>query len=379
MGGVPVSDVSEPSSRAEDAPRERPQRRGWVTNVAVPLALLTMAVSVVAVFFIDWNGWVGDRLAQFTDDAYLQADVTPISARVNGYVRRVAVQDYQHVTAGQLLYEIVEDDYRAQLQQAEANHAASEATVGSTRAQRDLQVSVIQQAQAQADRDKLQLNNDQTDMKRYADLTPSGAVTRQTTDTQRAKVSQDQAVLRDDDARISAAQKQIGVFDAQILQQQADVGARKAALDLSKITFGYTKIVAPADGEVGQRQVQAGQYVNVGRQLITLVPLPNVWVIANYKETQLTRVRVGQRADITVDTFPGQVLHGRVDTVSPASGAQFSLLPPDNATGNFTKVVQRIAVKITVDRPNALQDLLRPGMSVEATIHTDDPPPAPVR
>ena len=374
-----MPDVSEASTRAQAAAREQPGRRSWLTAIAVPLVLLIMAVATIDIFFVDWNGWVGDRTNQFTDDAYLQADVTPISARVSGYVRRVAVQDYQHVTAGQLLDEIVDDDYLAQLHQAEANLAASQAAIDSTRAQRDLQLSVIQQAQAQAERDKLQLSNDQTDMKRYADLTSSGAVTRQTADTQHAKVSQDQAVLRDDDARISAAQKQIGVFDAQTVQQQADVDARRAAVDLSKITLGYTRISAPASGEVGQRQAQAGQYVNVGSQLITLVPLPDVWVIANYKETQLTRVRVGQRADITVDTFPGQTLHGRVDTVSPASGAEFSLLPPDNATGNFTKIVQRIAVKITIDRPNPLQDLLRPGMSVEATIHTNDPPPTPVQ
>ena len=374
-----MSDVGGSSVQMKTTPRAPPREQSWLTVIGVPLALLVLAFATVAVFFIDWDEWVGDRVVQFTDDAYRQADTTPISARVNGYVRRVAVQDYQHVTFGQLLFEIVDDDYRAQQQQAEANFAASLAAIESTRAQRDLQTSVVQQAQAQADRDKLQLVNDQTDMRRYADLTPSGAITRQTTDTQRAKVSQDQAVIRDDEARISAAQKQIGVYNAQTAQQQADVGARAAALKFAQITLGYTRITAPGEGEVGQRQAQAGQYVNIGSQLITLVPLPNVWVVANYKETQLTRVRVGQRVDVTIDTFPGQILHGRVDTVSPASGSQFSLLPPDNATGNFTKIVQRIAVKITIDRPNPLQDLLRPGMSVEARIHTDDPPPFAAR
>jgi membrane fusion protein, multidrug efflux system len=362
--------------RAIGAPEQgSASRRGLLARLAVPIILLVAAVAIVAVFFVDWDKWVGDRVAQETDDAYLQANTTPISARVNGYVRRVAVEDYARVAAGQPLYEIVDDDYRAQLEQAESNLAASKAAIESTRAQRDLQLSVIKQAQAQADRDRLQLGNDQTDLRRYDNLSSSGAVTRQVADTQRAKANQDQAVIRDDEARIVAQQKQLTVYDAQILQEQADVGARQAAADLAHITLGYTRIAAPAGGVVGQRQVQAGQYVNIGSQLITLVPLPDVWVIANYKETQLTRVRVGQSASVRVDTFPGQVLRGRVDTISPASGAQFSLLPPDNATGNFTKVVQRIAVKITIDRPNPLQDLLRPGMSVEATIHTDDPPP----
>jgi membrane fusion protein (multidrug efflux system) len=360
----------------DQAPEPQPRsRRDLLARVVVPFILLAGAIALVAIFFVNWDKWVGDRIAQETDDAYLQANVTPISARVNGYVRRVAVQDYAHVIAGQPLYEIVDDDYRAQLSQAEFNLAASKAAIESTRAQHDLQLSVVKQAQAQTDRDHLQLGNDQTDLRRYNDLSSSGAVTRQVADTQRAKTNQDQALIREDEARVVAQQKQLTVYDAQVVQGQADVGARQAAADLARITLGYTLISAPASGVVGQRQVQVGQYVNVGSQLITLVPLPDVWVVANYKETQLTRVRVGQAASVRVDAFPDQALRGRVDTISPASGAQFSLLPPDNATGNFTKVVQRVAVKIIIDRPNPLQDLLRPGMSVEATIYTDKPSP----
>ena len=160
------------------------------------------------------------------------------------------------------------------------------------------------------------------------------------------------------------------MLDSQKAQARATLAAQKAARDLAQINLGYTRIIAPVDGMVGQRLVQVGQYLSVGTQVISLVPLPHVWVIANYKETQMTHVRVGQPARVTVDAFPGAVLHGHVDSWSPASGAQFALLPPDNATGNFTKVVQRIPVKIVLDPDPSFDDLLRPGMSVIATIDT---------
>ena len=167
------------------------------------------------------------------------------------------------------------------------------------------------------------------------------------------------------------------MLDSQEQQAKAALKAQQAARDLANIVLGYTRITAPVDGMVSERQVRPGQYVSVGTQVISLVPLPNVWVVANYKETQMTRIRLGQPARVTVDAFPGVVLRGHVDSWSPASGAQFSLLPPDNATGNFTKVVQRIPVKIVLDRDPLLGDLLRPGMSVIATIDTSSPTVAP--
>jgi membrane fusion protein (multidrug efflux system) len=162
------------------------------------------------------------------------------------------------------------------------------------------------------------------------------------------------------------------VLDTQEGQLRAEAKAKKAMLDLAKINLGYTRILAPIDGMVGERGVRAGQYVRVGTQVISVVPLQNVWVIANYKETQLTRVAIGQKAEVTVDSFPGMVVVGHVDSIAPASGSQFSLLPPDNATGNFTKVVQRIAVKIAIDDAGGLADRLRPGMSVVAKIDARD-------
>jgi len=185
------------------------------------------------------------------------------------------------------------------------------------------------------------------------------------------------ATLQRNQAEVDAQRRQLAVLDTQETQLRADAKAKRAALDLANINLGYTRIPAPVDGEVSERGVRTGQYAHAGTQVIAVVPLANVWVVANYKETQLTHVAIGQRAEIRVDTFQGIVIHAHVDSISPASGAQFSLLPPDNATGNFTKVVQRIPVKLRLDPDNPLKGHLRPGMSVIATILTDTTPPPP--
>src|SRR6202041_324868 len=164
----------------------------------------------------------------------------------------------------------------------------------------------------------------------------------------------------------SAAARQLDVLAAQQAQAEAAVAAQKASLQIAELNLSYTRILAPQDGVIGQRQVKPGQFVPVGGQVTSLTPLPNVWVIANYKETQLTHLLVGQKAEIRVDTFPGHTLKGHVQSWAPGSGAQFSLLPPDNATGNFTKIVQRIAVKIVIDDADGLTDRLVPGLSVIA-------------
>ena len=180
------------------------------------------------------------------------------------------------------------------------------------------------------------------------------------------------AQLAQNRAQALAAERQLAVLEAQIAQSEAAIAAQRAALDAATLNLGYTTITATQDGVIGQRQVKPGQLVGVGSQITTLTPLPNVWVIANYKETQLTHMAVGQKAEITVDTFPGHTLRGHVLAFAPASGAEFALLPPDNATGNFTKVVQRIAVKIVIDDADGLADRLVPGMSVEAKVDARD-------
>ncbi|MCO6417495.1 HlyD family secretion protein [Siccirubricoccus sp. KC 17139] len=348
-----------------------PSGAGW-RGLLIPLVLLLLAAGLVALFVTRWDLWVGDARLQRTDDAYLASDLTPIAARVAGYVRAVPVQDFQRVEAGQTLVELVDDDYRAQLAQAEAGVASAAAALEVLRAQRALQESTVHAADAAVEGQVAQVHRYRLEADRQRALLSTGiAGTRQLVEVADATAVQGSAQLAALTAQAEAARRQLGVLDAQLRQQEATLEGQRAALNLARINLGYTRIAAPEAGRLGQRQVRPGQYVGVGTSVNTLVPLPRLWVVANYRETQMTNVREGQPARVTVDAFPGLVLHGRVQAWSPASGAQFSLLPPDNATGNFTKVVQRIPVRIGLDlgeEPRAA--LLRPGMSVVATVDT---------
>jgi membrane fusion protein (multidrug efflux system) len=344
----------------------------------VRLFILVLIGILVLVVMREWNWWVGSATLQSTDDAYLEADTTPLAAKVPGYVRRVPVQDFQRVHAGDVLVEIVDDDYRAQLDQAQANVAAAGAAIDNIEQQRNLQQTVIEQAEAEIASSEADVTRYHLEAVRQQNLlsdqyagTPQ--LVEQAVDNEKRATSA-LAVSR---AKLDQQRQQLKVLESQQAQAVAALNAQKAARDLASINLGYTRIVAPVDGTVSERLVRAGQYLSVGTQVISLVPLPNVWVIANYKETQMTNIRAGQKARVTVDAFPGKVLHGQVNSWSPASGAEFALLPPDNATGNFTKVVQRIPVKIVLDQDPSLADLLRPGMSVIATIDTSSKPPEP--
>jgi membrane fusion protein (multidrug efflux system) len=347
-----------------------PARWRWF-GTGLRLYILLLASALAVVVAREWDWWVGSALLQTTDDAYLQADTTPLAAKVAGYVRQVPVRDFQTVKAGDTLVEIVDDDYRAQLAQAEANVAAAQAALDTIAQQKILQAALIAQAEAS-------LAATQADLTRYhleavrqqTLLRDKLAGTPQATEQAVANEQHTTATIALNRAQLEQQRDQLNVLNSQEKQAKATLAAQTALRDLAKINLGYTKIAAPVDGMLGQRLVRPGQYLSLGTQVISIVPLPDVWVIANYKETQLSHIRVGQPARVTVDAFPGAVLHGHVDSWSPASGAQFSLLPPDNATGNFTKIVQRIPVKIVLDPDPVLQDLLRPGMSVIATIET---------
>jgi membrane fusion protein, multidrug efflux system len=348
------------------------QRRAFPwRGVGVRLFILLLAGGLIAFVAAEWDWWVGSARLQSTDDAYLQADLTPLAARVPGYVRRVLVNDFQRVKDGDLLVEIQDDDYRAQLRQAEGNADNAKVAIATIEQQKTLQKALIEQAEAMVAASEADLTRYHLETVRQQALLATGiAGTRQTVEQAVDNEKRAEATLALNFAQLDQQRQQVNVLDSQEKQAQAMLAEQQAARDLAQINLGYTRITAPVDGMVGQRQVQAGQYLNAGTQVISLVPLPHVWVVANYKETQMTRVRIGQPARVTVDTFPGTVLHGHVDSWSPASGAQFSLLPPDNATGNFTKVVQRIPVKIVLEPDPAVDDLLRPGMSVIATIDT---------
>jgi membrane fusion protein, multidrug efflux system len=331
-----------------------------------------VAIGILIIVTTRWNRWQGRPGWQVTDDAYLQADITPIAAKVGGYVRDFPVQDYQRVHAGQVLAQIVEDDYRAAVAQARANVASATAQAEILKAQRELQLANIQAAKALVASATAALDQNRRDLTRQARLLETGSSSTEAAeklDTGRAQLTAQLAQYR---ALADSAMRQLGVLAAQQAQTEAAVSAQQANLQLAMLNLGYTKIVATQDGVIGQRQVKPGQYVGVGTQITTLTPLPHIWVSANYKETQLTHMAVGQKAEITVDTFPGHTLRGHLLAFAPASGSQFALLPPDNATGNFTKVVQRIAVKIAIDDTDGLTDRLAPGMSVEARIDARD-------
>ncbi len=349
-------------------------RIDWRNAFEASWRILVFAVALVILFVVAtrWNGWQGRAGWQTTDDAYLQSDLTPIAAKVAGYVREVPVNDFERVRAGQLTAQIVDDDYRAAVAQAEANVASARAQAQTLQAQQTLQAANVSAADAVVQSTAASLAQNNRDETRQRRLLTTGSST--TEASERLGTTHDQVVaqLSQNRAQAQAARRQMAVLAAQEAQAKAAVSAQEASLRLAKINLGYTRIVAPTDGVLGQRQVRPGQYLAVGGQVTTLTPLPRVWVIANYKETQLTHMVVGEAAEVRVDTFPGHVLKGHVLAFAPGSGSQFALLPPDNATGNFTKVVQRIAVKIAIDDADGLADRLRPGMSVVARIDARD-------
>lgn len=338
----------------------------WVWRALIFL----LAIGVLVLVTTRWNRWESNASRQTTDDAYLQADLTPVAAKVSGYVRSMPVQDFERVHAGQLLVQIVEDDYKAAVDQLSASVRAAAATVEALKAQRALQGANVQAAKATIAATAANLEQNDRDLTRQHRLLETGSSSTEATEKLQTTHAQLTAQLDQNRAQELAASRQLDVLSAQQAQAEATLAAQQASLELAKINLGYTSIVAPQDGVIGQRQVKPGQFVPVGGQVTSLTPLPNVWVVANFKETQLTHMAVGQKADIEVDTFPGRTLKGHVLAFAPGSGQQFSLLPPDNATGNFTKVVQRVAVKILIDDADGLADKLRPGMSVVATVAT---------
>ncbi len=343
-----------------------------VFEFAWRILVFIVAVGIIIVVSTNWTRWEGGAGWQVTNDAYLQADLTPISAKVAGYVRELPIQDYERVHKGQVLAQLVDDDYRAAVAQAEAGVATALAQTQALRAQHELQLANVEAARAVVASTAASSEQNARDLARQRRLLETGSSSTEAGERVATAHAQLGAQFTQNRAQARAAERQLAVLEAQLAQSAASVAAQRALLDAAKISLGYTTITATQDGVIGQRQVKPGQLVGVGSQITTLTPLPNVWVIANYKETQLTHMAVGQKAKITVDTFPGHTLRGHLLAFAPASGAEFALLPPDNATGNFTKVVQRIAVKIAIDDADGLTDRLVPGMSVEAKVDATD-------
>jgi membrane fusion protein (multidrug efflux system) len=342
-----------------------------LARLAIPLFAVLVALAFIALATVRWDEWVGGARIQTTDDAYVRAELTRLSSRVAGEVLTVAVRDFQHVKAGDLLVQIDPADYQAQVDQAEAGVVGAQAALDNLSNQVELQYATIAQAEAQLVSAQAQEVEAREERDRQQSLTQTEAGTRQKLEQATAGYARAQADVQANRALIAAQRHQLEVLSGTKKQRAADLEGAKATRAAARLRLGYTRITAPFDGVVGEREVQPGDYVNIGSNLINVVPLPDVYVIANYKETQLTRVKPGQPVDVTVDSFPNETLHGRVERIAPASGSQFALLPPDNATGNFTKVVQRIPVRIALDKGQPLLERLLPGMSVVTRIHTD--------
>jgi membrane fusion protein, multidrug efflux system len=365
-------------------------------NYLTPIFVLLLALALLFTITRNWNAWEGGKVEQVTDDAYVRGDLTPLSTKVAGIVRAVDVADYQPVHKGDLLVELQDDDYRAQVDQAIAAVEAARAGIEENFRQRQLQDTRIAKADAGIDQAKAQiaaaeagkeavqaqLIRARSERKRQEGLYQTHSTTEQNLEaavaaegnlsaqyaSRDADLNQAQTMLRSSELAAEAERRSKAVLEAQDAQLQADRHAKQASLTAVQVNLGYTKIYAPDDGTVGERQVRPGQLVSPGTQVISFVALTK-WVQANYRETQLTNVKVGDPAELRIDEYPGERIRGKVIEIAPASGSQFALLPPDNATGNYTKVVQRIPVKIALD-DSTLATKLRPGLSVVATVRT---------
>jgi membrane fusion protein, multidrug efflux system len=343
----------------------RPSRQA-IKRAALGLAL---ALGIAAATDFGYDYLTIGRYLESTDDAYVKADSTIIAPKVSGYIAQVLVGDNEKVKAGQVLARIDDRDFKAALDQARADVAAGEASVRNLDAQLTLQESIIAQGVADVAGAEANLKFAQEERARYDDLMKSGSGTIQ-------RAQQTDAALRASDAQLQhaksgllAAQRKVDVLTTERAKAVAQLERARAVEEQASLNLSYTEITAPVDGTVGARSLRVGQLVQAGTQLMAVVPLDAVYVVANFKETQLTHVRAGQSVELRIDSFRDQKLRGHVDSLSPASGLEFALLPPDNATGNFTKIVQRVPVKIVLD-DDSLTGLLRPGMSAVPTVNT---------
>jgi len=390
MASSPAPATPSPQVVEHPSPRTAP---AW-QKYGAPLMVVILAIAIVVTITRNWNGWEGGHIEQNTNDAYVRGDLTPLGTKVAGLVREVRVNDYQEVHKGDLLVQLDDDDYKAQVAQAAAGVEAAKAALENNRRQRELQDAKIERALAGVDQSKAQIEaaeagkaavqadvtRTRLERTRQEALLQTNSTTQQkvesaVADQERyaaqfasrdADLTQARTLLRSSESSAEAERRTKAVLESQDVQLVADLHAKEAALNVAQVNLGYTRIVAPEDGTVGERQVRPGQLVSPGTQVMAFVAKVR-WVQANYRETQLTNMKVGDPAEIRVDVYPGQVIKGRVLEIAPASGSQFALLPPDNATGNYTKIVQRVPVKIALD-DSPLTAQLRPGLSVVVSV-----------
>src|SRR5215475_12012465 len=335
--------------------------------------VILLAGLVVLVLGLAGGGLYWWRVARFiesTDDAFVQGDISVVSSKVEGYVARLPVVDNQVVRQGDVLAVIDDRDFRARVAEAEGAVAGAEAAIANIDSQLALQDSEIKRVEAALSSGEVELHHAQQDYGRAQSLVKSNWVSRERFDSTEADLHKAEAALQERQAALVTERSRTAVLTTQRRQAEATLTREEAMLRLARNNLDDTQIRAPIDGVVGNKGVQVGQYVKAGTQLLSIVPLAHVYVVANFKETQLADMRPGQHVDIKVDAFPGRTLAGRVESFAPASGSQFSLLPAENATGNFTKIVQRVPVRIALPAGGPLAGLLRPGLSVTVTVET---------
>jgi membrane fusion protein (multidrug efflux system) len=324
------------------------------------------AVAVLGYFGYQW--WTVGRFVESTDDAYVGGDITVIAPKVSGFIGRVAVVDNQAVHAGDLLVKLDDRDYVAIRDRAIASVAAQQAALANLAATRHLQEAVIAQAQAGISAAEAEIERSREDQERYQHLRQLSAASVQESQKAEANYKDAIAVGAKSRATLSASQRQLDVIDSQSQQVQAALAQAQADREVADLNVSYTELRAPMDGTVGNRSARSGAYATIGAQLMSLVPARGLWVDANFKESQLAKMRAGQVVIVEADVLPGQAFRGRVVSLAPATGAVFSVLPAENATGNFTKIVQRVPVRIELDGDASSLGQLRPGLSVVAKV-----------
>ncbi|WP_288938495.1 HlyD family secretion protein [uncultured Sphingomonas sp.] len=358
----------EADADAASAGDGKPGKRLSGRAKVILLALLAIVVVVGIVWYLRYES--RGKFLQNTNDATIQADAVTVAPKVSGYVAEVMVGDNQDVKAGQPLVRIDPRTYRAQAAQAEAQIAQARASADAARASINEQYATIAQAQAQLDSARIKAAHDAAEVARYRPLAASGAETREQLSQLELAARQSAEAVRVQAAAVAMQRRRVASFAAQLRQGQAQAQGAQAQLASVNVDVGSTLIRAATDGRIGDKTVTVGQFVQAGTRLMSVVPLDKLYVTANFKETQLALMRPGQPATIKVDALDGIELKGQVQSVSPGTGAQFSLIPPQNATGNFTKIVQRVPVRIAIEASPDARRLLVPGLSVTVTVDT---------
>jgi len=365
---LPHDDPDVPEGSAEPAAvAKRPPLRRKGVRIVLGLVLVAILAGL-AMWFVYYQAT--GRYLQSTDDAYIQADAVVVAPRVSGYVDEVFVSENQTVEAGTPLVQINAREYQAEAAQATAQIDVARANAGTIRAQIGEQRATVNRAQAQLEAALTDLEFARSEVARYEPLVETGAEPRERLSQLRNQVDQAEARVATQRAELVSNRRRIASLESQVNQAQAQGEASEAQLEATNVNVGATLVRASIAGRVGSKSVQGGQFVQAGTRMMSIVPVDELYIEANFKETQVGLMRVGQPVTIEVDALDGIELHGRVASFAPGTGAQFSILPPENATGNFTKIVQRIPVRIAIEPGSATRALLLPGMSVEVTVDT---------